>query len=454
MTHRQRQARRRRSKARPRNWFLLGFAVLLSGVVVAGIAIVGWILAVASTAGNIDELKPIDRGATSRIYSADGHLLGYVQSNTISSPIAYSRMPPVLRNATVAIEDQRFWHHGGVDYESIVRAAIRDLTSGKTLQGGSTITQQLVRNLYIRDPKRDLKRKIREAKLASELEQNHPKWWVLWKYMNNISYGTVDGRTAIGVEAAAEIYFSKHANQLTLDQAALIAGLPQAPSVYSPFQNPGGALSRRNEVLQKMFDNHYISMQQELRAMRQPLRLHPGHRYTRRREPYFFDFVQDELIQKYGVNVVRQGGLRVYTTIEPKLQDAARAAIAGRLNLPTDPSSAVVTIDPSNGHILAMASSGDYKGNQFNYAAQGHRQAGSSFKTFVLTTAIKEGVNPNSTTYTSKELFLNDPKYGPWHVQTYSHSYLGRVNIVQATLRSDNTVYAQLDLDVGPDKVA
>jgi penicillin-binding protein 1A len=454
MTHRQRQARRRRHKARPRNWLLLGLAVVLAVGIIGGLSVVGYVLAIASSAPNIDELKPIDKGSTSKIYAADGHLLGYVQSDQIRTPIAWREMPDVLRNATVAIEDQRFYHHGGVDYESIVRAALRDVTSGKKLQGGSTITQQLVRNLYIRSPKRDLKRKIREAKMASELEQQHSKQWVLKQYLNDVPYGTVGGRSTIGVEAASEVYFSKHASELSLSEAALLAGLPQAPSDYSPFLNPGAALSRRNEVLQKMFQNHYITREQSARAQKRPLGLHPGNRYMKRHEPYFFDYVQDELIAKYGANVFRQGGLRVYTTIEPKLQEAARNAIAGQLNLPTDPSSAVVTIDPSNGHILAMASSGTYKGRQFNLAAQGHRQPGSSFKTFVLTTAIKEGVNPNSTMYTSKPLNLDDPKYGPWQVKTFGNDYLGRVNLVQATLHSDNTVYAQLDLDVGPDKVA
>src|SRR4051794_21192248 len=454
MTYRQRQARRRRNKARPRNWILLGVAVLLALVISAGISLVGYILAVASTAPNIDDLKPIDKGSTTKIYAADGKLLGYVQSLQIRTPIAWREMPPILREATVAIEDERFYHHGGVDYESIVRAALRDITSGKKLQGGSTITQQLVRNLYIRDPKRDLKRKIREAKMASELEKQHSKQWILKQYMNDIPYGTLDGRTAIGVEAASEVYFSKHAKDLKLDQAAMIAGLPQAPSVYNPFTNPGAALVRRNQVLQRMYKNHYISLAQMTTAQHRSLKLNPGHRYTKRHEPYFFDYVQDELIQRYGASVFQKGGLRVYTTIEPKLQEAARNAIAGQLNLPTDPSSAIVTIDPSNGHILAMASSGNYKGRQFNLAAQGHRQPGSAFKPFVLTTAIKEGVNPNSTTYVSKPLNLNDPKYGPWQVKTYGGTYSGSMNLVRATLQSDNTVYAQLDLDVGPDKVA
>ncbi len=453
MTHRQRQARRRRNKARPRNWILLGAAVLASGAIIGALSVVGYILAVAATAPNIDDLKPINKGASSEIFAADGRRLGYVQSNTIRTPIGWGAMPSDLRNATVAIEDQRFYHHGGVDYESIVRAALRDVTSGKKLQGGSTITQQLVRNLYIRTPKRDLKRKIREAKMASELEKSHPKTWILEQYLNDIPYGTVDGQTAVGVEAASETYFSKHASQLTLDEAALIAGLPQAPSVYNPFQNPGAALARRNDVLERMYTNHYITLAQEQQAQQAPLKLKPGTIYTKRHEPYFFDFVQEQLIQRYGVNVFRQGGLKVYTTIEPDLQQAARNAIAGQLNLPTDPSSAIVTIDPANGHVLAMASSGTYKHSNFNLAAQGHRQPGSAFKPFVLTTAIKQGVNPYTTFYNSHPLSIN---LGGtiWNVHTFANDYSGHISIANATLKSDNTVYAQLDLDVGPKNVA
>ena len=414
---------------------------------------VGYVLAVAATAPNVDDLKPIDKGASSEIFAANGRRLGFVQSSTIRTPIAWEQMPTDLRNATVAIEDQRFYHHGGVDYESIVRAALRDVTSGKKLQGGSTITQQLVRNLYIRSPKRDLKRKIREAKMASELEKSHSKQWILHEYLNDVPYGTVDGQTAIGAEAAAQTYFSKHAKDLTLDQAALIAGLPQAPSIYNPFQNPGGAVARRNDVLARMYKNGYISLAQEQQASAAPLKLDPGTLYTKRHEPYFFDFVQDQLIQRYGVNVFRQGGLKVYTTVQPNLQEAARNAIAGQLNLPTDPASAIVTIDPANGHVLAMASSGTYKRSNFNLAAQGHRQPGSAFKPFVLTTAVKEGINPNSTYYNSHPLHL-DLNGTIWNVKTYGNTYLGHVSITKATLSSDNTVYAQLDLDVGPKKVA
>jgi penicillin-binding protein 1A len=452
MTYRQRQSRRRR-RGGTRSKLLLGLGVIAMIALIGVLSAAGYVFAVAATAPDLSELKPINKGQTSVIYAADGSRLGYVQSDEVRTPLPWSDLPPDMRNATVAIEDERFYHHRGVDYNGIVRAGVRNLESGKTVQGGSTITQQLVRALYIRDPKRDFNRKIREAKLASELEKHHSKQWILQSYLNSVPYGTVGGRTAIGVEAAAETFFAKHAKNLTLDEAALIAGLPQAPSQYNPFRNPTAAIIRRNEVLRAMVKQHMISQDQADQASQQSLRLKHGTRYTTRREPYFFDYVQERLIERYGVGVLRRGGLKVHTTIEPKMQDAARKAIAGQLPFPTDPSSAIVSIDPANGYIRAMASSGTYKDRTFNLAAQGHRQPGSAFKTMVLTTAIRLGVNPNSTTYTSKPLNLNVPGYGPWQVKTYSNTYGGTMNLVQATLKSDNTVYAQLILDVGPKEV-
>jgi penicillin-binding protein 1A len=363
-------------------------------------------------------------------------------------------MPIALRQATVSIEDKRFYEHHGVDYEGVVRAGWKNITSGKTVQGGSTITQQLVRALYIKDPKRDFKRKIREAKMASELEQQHSKRWILQNYLNDVPYGTVQGRTAIGVEAAALTYFGKHAKNLTLDESALIAGLPQAPSQYNPFQNERAALQRRNEVLQSMADNGYISQADAADAQTQPIKLHPTHRFSTRREPYFFDYVQDQLIQRYGVGVYRKGGLKVYTTIDPKLQKEGRASIQGRLYLKSDPSSAIVSIDPDNGYIKAMASSGGYRDRTFNLAAQGHRQPGSSFKPFVLITAVLQGADPDRTIYVSKPVDLQIPGYGTWSPKTYSNTYSGAESLTRATLHSDNSVFAQLDIDVGPKNVA
>ncbi|MEX2193793.1 MAG: transglycosylase domain-containing protein [Thermoleophilaceae bacterium] len=423
-------------------------------VVVAAMSGVGYIVAIAATAPDLDELQPIDKGATSVIYAADGSRLGYVQSDIIRDPIAWRDMPIELKRATVAIEDERFYEHEGVDYESIVRAAIKNVESGKSLQGGSTITQQLVRALYIKDPERDLNRKIREAKLASELEQKRSKRWILREYLNSVPFGTVKGRTAVGIAAAASVFFGKRPERLELHEAALLAGLPQAPSQYNPFRNPTAAIERRNEVLQAMVDNGHISPGRAERAMAEELGLNPGRRYTSRREPYFFDFVQELLIEEYGVNVYRQGGLKIHTTIDPDLQKAGKEAIDSRLNLPGDPSGAVIAIDPSNGHIRAMANSGSYSDRTFNLAGQGHRQPGSAFKTMALVTALRQGVNPRSTTYVSKKLDLQIPGYGNWSVSTYDNSYGGRMDLVRATLKSDNTVYAQLALDLGPENVA
>ena len=207
------------------------------------LAAVGYVLAIAATAPDISELKPADKGQLSVVYAADGSRLGFIQSDTLRRVVPWRDIPLELRRATVAIEDERFYKHGGVDLNAIIRAGVKNLESGKTVQGGSTITQQLVRALYIKDPKRDFARKIREAKLASELEDKHSKTWVLHNYLNSVPYGTVGGRTAIGVEAAAVTFFNKHARRLRLYQAALLAGLPQAPSEYNPFRNPQAASS-------------------------------------------------------------------------------------------------------------------------------------------------------------------------------------------------------------------
>src|SRR3954469_130736 len=238
MTYRQRKQRRHRRNGGGRSKTMLALAVL--GIVIAPalLSATGYVLSVAATAPDLSELKPQNKGETSVIYAADGSRLGFVQSDEIRTPISWREMKPGIRYATVAIEDERFYRHKGVDYGAIVRAGVKNLESGKTVQGGSTITQQLVRALYIKDPKRNFTRKIREAKLASELEKKHSKRWILKNYLNDVPYGTLGGRTAIGIEAAAETFFNKHAKDLTLDESALLAGMPQAPSRYNPFHNP------------------------------------------------------------------------------------------------------------------------------------------------------------------------------------------------------------------------
>ena len=307
---------------------LLAFGVLvgLTAIPVVGVGI--WVLSVRADTPPLDQLKPVKEGANSVVFAADGGRLGYIQSDTIRHPVSASKIPQVLDHATVAIEDEQFFEHGGIDYGAIVRAGWEDLKAGAAVQGGSTITQQLVRNLYIADPEETIERKIREATWAEEYEREYSKTQILTKYLNTASYGTTDGRTAVGVQAAAETYYSKPVQELDLPEAALIAGLPQAPSEYNPFLNPKGAVQRRNDVLQAMARQGYITQEDYEEALQAGLGLDRGHKYETIREPYFFDYVTQELIDKYGVNTVRNGGLKVHTTIDPRLQAAAHQAIA------------------------------------------------------------------------------------------------------------------------------
>ena len=454
----QRKKRQRRRQGAAGRVALVTVLVTVVGVAITLLALVGYVVGIAASAPSLSSLTPNAKGSLSIVYAADGSRLGFIQSDELRTPIPAKDIPQGLKDATVAIEDQRFYKHKGVDFEGVVRAALKNLESKKTVQGGSTITMQLVRNLYISNEGRTFKRKVREAKLAEELENAHPgragKAWILAKYLNTAPYGTVGGQNAIGVQAAARIFFNTTAGKLTLPQSALLAGLPQAPSRYNPFLNPSGALRRRNEVIRKMADLGYIQPETAQRALAAPLGVTHSRYYNARRENYFFDFVTQELITKYGINKVRKGGLRIRTTIDLRMQKAARQAMAGQLNQPGDPASAVVSIDPRNGYIRAMASSERYAKSKFNVAAQGHRQAGSTFKTMVLMTALRRGVDPERTSYVSKHLQPGWLKTAPtYEVETYGHTYGGSMNLVSATLKSDNTVYAQLDADLGPEAV-
>ena len=434
---------------------LVAFGVLVALVVIPMAGVGVWVLSVRADTPPLDQLKPVKEGANSVVFAADGGRLGYIQSDTIRHPVSAKEIPQVLDHATVAIEDEHFYEHGGIDYGAILRAGWENLNAGAAVQGGSTITQQLVRNLYIADPEETIERKIREATWAEEYEREYSKRQILTKYLNTASYGTTDGRTAVGVQAAAETYFSKSVSRLDLPEAALIAGLPQAPSEYNPFLNPKGAVARRNDVLKAMAKHGYITQGEYEQALQAPLELDRGHKYETIREPYFFDYVTQELIDKYGVNTVRNGGLRINTTIDPALQAAAHRAIQSHWNDPSGPASALVSIDPSNGHIVAMASSGSFETSQFNLAAQGHRQAGSSFKPFVLTAAVRQGMDPDSTYYSGKApvtLTLDDG-ITTWTVNNAEGGGAGTMSVRDATVHSVNAIYAQLDLDVGPDEV-
>src|SRR3954452_4310362 len=452
MTQRNRRRQRRHGGIGPK--LLLVFGGVFALLAIGAIAVTSWVLDVAAEAPSLASCKQIDKGGNTILYAADGSKLGGVSSPVVRAMVSIEQIPKTLQLATVAIEDQRFYQHDGLDYEGILRAAVKDLEAGEAVEGGSTITQQLVRNLCIENPKRNLERKIVEAQLAVEYSEHHSRREILGSYLNVASYGTLEGSTAVGVGAAAKIFFSKPVWKLGLPEVALLAGLPQAPTEYNPILYPATAKERRNQVLRQMARLGYISEERAKRVMASGLRVDFAQSYFEHRQPYFFDYVENKLIEKYGVNTVRRGGLVVHTTIDPQLQQVGLEAMRSTLPYSTDPSSAFVSIDPGNGHIRAMVSSSSYGDSQFNLAAQGHRQPGSTFKAFVLTTAIKQGIDPYTTYYTSKPLDLYLPKWGHWTVHTADEGYLGTVHPQQATGGRDNTVFAQLDLDVGPEAVA
>src|SRR4051812_17747987 len=326
MSHSNRNRQRRRHRSKPRQKLLLAVTVLIAMAGLAGLSAVGYVVSIAASAPPLDTLKARDPGGFSVVFARDGHRLGVIQAHELRKPVTSAQIPNTLKQATVAIEDSRFYKHKGVDYVGVIRAAVKNLESGKTVEGGSTITMQLIRNLYI-TKERTYQRKIREAKLAEEYENEHSKSAILSSYLNTVPYGTYGGQSAIGAWAAARMYFNKSIKDLTLPESALLAGLPQAPSDYSPVRSPAAAKKRRNEVLAAMAKQHMITQQQASDAMGAALGIDMSTYFQKRRESFFFDYVKDKLYQAFPLREVRKGGLRVYTTIDLAKQKAARESI-------------------------------------------------------------------------------------------------------------------------------
>ncbi|MFO7572386.1 MAG: transglycosylase domain-containing protein [Gaiellaceae bacterium] len=447
----QRSSRRRQRKRAA----LAALVVILLIGTIAGVGASTAVFAYGSSC-DLSSLRPVAIGRNSFVYAADGSLLGSIPAERNRQPVKAADMSVWIRKATIAVEDRRFFAHDGLDFEGIARAAVKDIQAGEIVEGGSTITQQLVRNLYI-SRERTVQRKLKEACLATKLDRAWTKHRILTTYLNQVYYGN----QAYGIEAASQTFFSKPASELTLSQSALLAGLTQAPSVTSPFIAPSRALARRADVLRAMLETGVISPRQFRVASSSALKLEPGRLYSEIREPYFFGYVRDRLIEVYGAEQVRSGGLQVYTTIVPRYQRLAEKAIRDTLNLPTDPAAALISISPRTGAIRAMAAViPNRPKNQFNLVSQARRQPGSTFKTFVLAAAVEMGVNPDSTYYVSAPFTYKTHPAGNcddgswWCVKTYANDYYGWSSIRSATIRSDNAVYAQLTLDVTPEKVA
>ena len=361
------------------------------------------------------------------------------------------QIAPIMKQAIVAIEDKRFYEHNGVDLHAIGRALLADIEHKSVVQGGSTITQQFIKNAYVAD-NRSIARKLKEAALAWQLEQRHrdDKDWILTAYLNTIYFGN----GAYGIGQAALTYFQKPASKLTLPEAALLAGIPRDPSLFDPVTNPKAAKERRRVVLDQMLQQGIIAPDQYHAARSAALpapdkvRL-PGTRETQGQ--YFINYVKQQLISNpdYGPGAVFGGGLRIHTTLDLGLQKMARKAISKVADRPrTARRRRSSRSTRRTGEVLAMVGGSSYRESQFNLAVQGERQPGSAFKPFVLATALNEGISP-ATHFTSHPVVipLGDKL---WQVNNYEGEYLGSIDLTSATVHSDNSVYAQLTSIVGP----
>jgi penicillin-binding protein 1A len=366
--------------------------------------------------------------------------------------VPLSAIPKTLRDAVIATEDKRFYSHFGVDPIGIARAIYQNFRRGRIAEGGSTITQQLTKVLFL-TPDKSLERKLKEAFLALELERRYPKDRILEMYLNQVYFG----QGAYGVEAAARTYFGKSVSELTVREAALVAGLPQKPSAYSPFDHPEAARRRRAIVLERMVDVGALSAVEARKINVSDLGLLPPER-RRTTGQYFLDYVQQALEAKFGADLVFKGGLHVYTTLNPVMQLQAeqslreglkalesRSATAG----PDRPEGAILTIDPATGYIKAMVGGYDFFRSEFNRAVQARRQPGSAFKPFVYIAALESGYTPATFIDDTPVTYPVGRGGQPWKPDNYDRKFRGPTSLQQAIEESVNVVTVKLQERIG-----
>ncbi|QLE59302.1 transglycosylase domain-containing protein [Nostoc sp. TCL26-01] len=415
----------------------------------AGLSVGGGIIAFNYFLGKIDrtlpdksELQAVVREQTLTIKAVDGSILQQ-QGEATREQVNLEQIPDTLQQAFIAAEDSRFKQHNGVDAQGIVRAIFNNLRSQNVVEGGSTITQQLARILFLKQ-ERTVWRKLKEARLAQKMEAELTKDQILERYMNLVYLGA----GAYGVADAAWVYFSKPVDKLSLAEMATIAGLPPAPSLYAPDKNPNAAKQRRNLVLQRMEKEGFITPAQRQAAIQEPLALKPSPpKRLQVQFPYFNSYVQQELPKYVAPDVLAAGGLTVETSLNPTWQVAAEAAVAKTLRNQGQwenfKQAALVAIDPRNGEIQAMVGGKDFSKNQFNRVTQAKRQPGSTFKGFVYAAAIATGKSPYDT-------YLDAPfVVDGYEPKNYGETFRGMINMRQALTRSVNVVALKILLDVG-----
>ena len=434
-------------------------ATLLAVLTIPGAAVVGRLArGVASKLdGGPQGLEGVSFKIAQRsvIYAAGGDVLATLAGEENRAFVPIDRIPLQTQQAVLAIEDSHFYEHHGVSVTSLFRAMFANVEAGGVRQGGSTITQQLVKNIIVGN-ERSLDRKIREAQYAVELEKEKTKREILELYLNE----TYFGEGVYGIGTAAEYYFGKRVDKLTLPESALLAGIIRAPEYYGPFASRQRALDRRNTVLDRMAQLKDVSQADAEAAKATRLRF-GRHPLPKPFDPYFVEFVKGQILDNpiFGetradrARALFQGGLRIYTTLDTKLQKAATDAVAKVLTSKRDPSAALVSIEASTGAVKAMVGGSDFDKSKFNLAVQGKRQAGSSFKPFTMITALENGIAPTYALDTPSPLELTDQSGHVWKVQNYDHHGEGVLTLRKATELSVNSFYAQLIEKIGPEKV-
>ena len=415
--------------------FIVGAACVLAGFVALKLY-----LAILPPIANLSDFKP---NMVTKFLSADGEVIKTFNACTFSK-VEANQIPKELKEAIVATEDKNFYNHPGYDLCGVARSAIENAIAGRVVQGGSTITQQLSRMLFLSN-EQSYSRKIKEIIIAAQIEKSITKDQILTMYLNNVYLGS----GAYGVEGAAQIYFAKHLDQLTLAEMALLAGLPQAPSVYSPFNNPELAKKRRNQVLLRMYKMKYIDKETMEKAQAEKIHLTSmPTSYLLNKAPYFCDMIMNEL-EKLGFSEqeISQGGYKIITTLDYKTQIKANEAIVTELNaygLRGDKNQAAVfAFSPVDGKILAYAGGKDYAKSQYDRVTQAVRPPGSAFKPFIYTAAVEKGVSPN-------DLIDDKPfKAGTWTPHNYGNKYRGQIPVYKALMISSNVCAARLIQYVG-----
>src|SRR5881296_3310133 len=387
-----------------------------------------------------------------KVYDDNDELLTELHvERRIFVPLAH--IPQTLRDAVIATEDRRFYSHFGVDPIGVARAVYQNYRRGRFVEGGSTITQQLTKVLFL-TPDKSLERKMKEAALALELERRYSKDRILEMYMNQIYFGN----GAYGVEAAARTYFGKSVTELSLKDAALLAGLPRAPSTYSPFEHPEAAKRRREVVLRRLVEYGAVKDPDAKRLAKTDLGLIPPER-RRTTGQYFVDYVQQALEAKYGADLVFKGGLNVYTTLNPTMQLVAEQslreglrALQGRTakGQPGEsPEGAVITVEPQTGYVKAIVGGTDFFRSEFNRAVQAKRQPGSAFKPFIYIAALEAGFTPATQIEDSPVSFAVGKNGQVWKPENYDRKFRGATTLQQAIEESVNVVTVKLQERIG-----